>query len=157
MKEEKLKELFNFMYEFMPLYHQTMGRIYRKDYNIEPKLNKNQQRAIFIIKKHERISPTTLGKCLDMQKGSLTTLIDSLEGYALVKRVGDKKDRRRQWIHLTPKGEKYIAILINKFRDEFILLFDEISCVDISKVIESFKYVKSILENIKTTGEDLCK
>lgn len=157
MRIEKLKELFNFMYEFMPLYHQTMGSIYRKDYDVEPRLNKNQQRAIFIIKKHGRISPSTLGRCLDMQKGSLTTLIDSLEGYGFVKRIGDCEDRRRQWIHLTPKGEEYIAILMEKFKNEFILLFDEISCEDISKVIESFKYVKSILENIKTTGEVLCK
>jgi len=157
MREEKLKELFNLMYEFMPLYHQTMGSIYKKDYDIEPKLNKNQQRAVFIIKKHERISPSALGICLDMQKGSLTTLIDSLERYDFVKRIGDKNDRRRQWIYLTKKGETYISILIEKFKAEFIGLFDNLNISDIVKLIENFKDIKFILKNINATGDVLCK
>ena len=157
MREEKLKELFNYMYEFMPLYHQTMGSIYRKDYDIEPKLNKNQQRAIFIIKKYNKISPTNLGRYLDMQKGSLTSLIDSLESHGFVERTDDRDDRRRQWIHITPKGEKYIAILMEKFKKEFILLFDKVDTEEISKVINNFEDIKKVLEEIKLTGEVLCK
>ena len=157
MREEKIKELFNYMYEFMPLYHQTMGSIYRKNYDIEPKLNKNQQRTIFIIRKLKKISPSTLGTYLDMQKGSLTTLIDSLEEYDFVRRIADSEDRRRQWIYLTKKGENYITILLEKFKKEFILLFNEISLKDISKVIEDFKNIKNVLENIKATGDVLCK
>lgn len=153
LKEEELNKLFNYMYEFMPLYHQTMGNIYRKDYDMEPRLNKNQQRAIFIIKKHNKISPTVLGRCLDMQKGSLTSLIDSLEGYGFVKRSGDPEDRRRQWIYITSKGKEYIAILMEKFKREFILLFNDISSEDISKVICNFEYIKKVLESIKMTGE----
>mgnify|MGYP001054981487 FL=1 len=157
MKRKKLIELFNFMYEFMPLYHQTMGQIYKKDYDIEPELNKNQQRAIFIIRKYGRISPTTLGKCLDMQKGSLTTLVDSLEGYGIVERVGDKKDRRRQWSYLTEEGKRYIKLLMGKFKDEFIRIFDGVDYDDIKKTIESFECIKVVLQNIKMTGEVLCK
>ncbi len=157
MREEKLTELFYFMYEFMPLYHQTMGSIYRKDYDIEPRLNKNQQRAIFIIKKHDRISPSTLGKCLDMQKGSLTTLIDSLENHKLVERVGDNKDRRRQWIYLTEEGEEFLSVLVERFKEEFILLFDGIEVNDIDKAVDSFNNIKSVLKRIKVTGDVLCK
>lgn len=152
-KKVKVNELFNYMYEFMPLYHQTMGSIYRKDYDVEPKLNKNQQRAIFIIKKHNRISPTVLGRCLDMQKGSLTSLVDSLEKYGFVERTDDPGDRRRQWIHITPKGEEYIAVLIGKFKKEFFVLFNNISVEDIEKSLCSFEFIKNILENIKMTGE----
>ena len=157
MREEKLIELFYFMYEFMPLYHQTMDSIYRKDYDIEPKLNKNQQRAIFVIKKHDKISPSTLGKCLDMQKGSLTTLIDSLENRKLVERVGDNKDRRRQWIYLTKEGEEFLSVLIERFKEEFILLFDGIEVNDIDKAVDSFNNIKSVLKRIKVTGDVLCK
>ena len=157
MEKQKLVELFNCMYEFMPLYHQTMGRIYNKDYDIQPRLNKNQQRAIFIIKKHERISPTSLGKCLDMQRGSLTSLVDSLEAYGFVKRKGDKKDRRRQWLYITDKGNEYISILMERFKEEFISIFEEINQENIESILESFKNIKNILQNIKMTGEELCK
>ncbi|MDD2480745.1 MAG: MarR family winged helix-turn-helix transcriptional regulator [Lutispora sp.] len=157
MKRDKLKELYNLMFEFMPLYHQTMGSVYHKDYDVEPSLNKNQQRALFIIKKQKKIMPSVLGRALDMQKGSLTTLVDSLEKYDFVKRTGDSEDRRKLWLFLTPKGEEYISILMANFEKEFSRMFNKVSLEDISKMIESIGFAKDVLKNIKQTGEILCK
>ncbi|MFA7572903.1 MAG: MarR family transcriptional regulator [Lutispora sp.] len=157
MKQDKLKELFNLMFEFMPLYHQTMGSVYHKNYDILPSLNKNQQRALFIIKKHEKIIPSALGRAMDMQKGSLTTLIDVLEEYGFVKRIGDMEDRRKLWLFLTPTGEEYISVLMGNFGKEFSRMFNKVSPEDITKMIDSIGFAKNILKNIKQTGEILCK
>lgn len=157
MKQDKLKELFSLMFEFMPLYHQTMGSVYHKDYDVEPALNKSQQKALFIIKKQEKIIPSVLGRAMDMQKGSLTTLIDSLEEFGFVKREGDCEDRRRLWLFLTPEGEEYISILMDNFQNEFAHIFEKVSREDISKMIESIDFVKSVLKNIKETGVITCK
>ncbi len=39
-----------------------------------------------IIGRNGKISPTILGKCMDMEKGSITSLVDSLENMNLVYR-----------------------------------------------------------------------
>ncbi|NLM44938.1 MAG: winged helix-turn-helix transcriptional regulator [Clostridiales bacterium] len=157
MEKTMLKELFNSLFEFMPLYHQTIGCIYHKDYGIEPNLNKSQQKALFIIKKRGRIIPSSLGKAIDMQKGSLTTLIDSLVEYGFVKREGDPKDRRKQWIFLTSQGEEYISKLMSSFQKEFERIFEKADSQDILKMIESIEFVKEVLKNIKETGVITCK
>lgn len=157
MEKTMIKELFNSMFEFMPLYHQTIGCIYHKDYGIEPNLNKSQQKALFIIKKKGKIIPSSMGKALDMQKGSLTTLIDSLVEYGFVKRDTDCEDRRKQWISLTPEGEEYISKLMASFELEFERIFEEVDSQDISKMVENIEFVKKILKNIKETGVMTCK
>lgn len=157
MSQDKLKELFNSLFEFMPLYHQTLGGIYQKDYDIEPALNKSQQKALFIIKKQGKIIPSVLGRAMDMQKGSLTTLVDSLVEYGFVNRESGTEDRRKLWLFLTPEGEEYISILMDNFHKEFARIFEGVSPEDISKMIESIDYVKNVLKNIKETGVITCK
>lgn len=157
MSQDKLKELFNSLFEFMPLYHQTLGGIYHKDYDIEPALNKSQQKALFIIKKQGKIIPSVLGRAMDMQKGSLTTLVDSLVEYGFINRESGTEDRRKLWLFLTPEGEEYISILMDNFQKEFARIFEGVSPGDISKMIESIDYVKNVLKNIKETGVITCK
>jgi len=157
MENTMLKELFNSLFEFMPLYHQTVGCIYHKDYGIEPNLNKSQQKALFIIKKKGKIIPSSLGKALDMQKGSLTTLIDSLVEHGFVIREADSEDRRKQWIFLTPQGEEYISKLMSNFQKEFERIFEKVDSQDVLKMIESIEFVKEVLKNIKETGVITCK
>jgi len=149
MDRMKVKELFNSFLEFIPLYHETIGCIYNKDYGIEPNLNKSQRKALFIIKKNGRIIPSSLGKALDMQKGSLTTLVDSLVEHEFVRRDVDKEDRRKQWISLTPKGDEYISKLMHNFEKEFEKTFKKVDAEDIDNMINSIDFVKRILANIK--------
>ncbi|MPM83453.1 hypothetical protein SDC9_130517 [bioreactor metagenome] len=157
MKHEKLKELFYLMFEFMPLYNQTMGSIYRKDYDVEPRLNKNQKKALFMIKKQGKIIPSALGRALDMQRGSLTTLVDLLEKHEFVNRATDNDDRRKLWLFLTPKGEEYISVLMSNYEKEFAQMFDKIDQEDISKMIDSIGFSRNILRDIKETGGVLCR
>ncbi|HCJ57242.1 MarR family winged helix-turn-helix transcriptional regulator [Lutispora sp.] len=157
MKHEKLKELFYLMFEFMPLYNQTMGSIYRKDYDVEPRLNKNQKKALFMIKKQGKIIPSALGRALDMQRGSLTTLVDLLEKHEFVNRATDNDDRRKLWLFLTPKGEEYISALMSNYEKEFAQMFDKIDQEDISKMIDSIGFSRNILRDIKETGGVLCR
>jgi len=157
MEKAILKELFNSLFEFMPLYHQTVGCIYYKDYGIEPNLIKSQQKALFIIKKKDKIIPSSLGKAIDMQKGSLTTLIDSLVEHGFVIREADSEDRRKQWIILTPQGEEYISKLMSSYQNEFERIFEKVDPQDVLKMIESIEFVKEVLKNIKETGVITCK
>lgn len=107
MKEEKIKETVKLQFEIINLLQKNFARIFHKTENSPYNLNKNQNRAIMIIGAIENVMPTTLGKCLDLQKGSLTSMIDALEREGFVYRKGDPTDRRKTLISLTEKGKAY--------------------------------------------------
>jgi DNA-binding MarR family transcriptional regulator len=50
---------------------------------------------------------------LDIEKGSLTALIDQLADYGLVNRSADPKDRRKTLITLSPNGKELITKMLD--------------------------------------------
>jgi DNA-binding MarR family transcriptional regulator len=148
MQEDQLKKLYQYMFEFMTLYHQRVGSIFCRDDREPYRCNKNQQKALFIIKKRHKITLTDLGKSMDMRKGSLTTLIDSLENMGLVCRERDEKDRRKMRISLTREGEIYLCEKIKVYEQYFIERFQTISSEDIQKIMESLQNVIYIMRKI---------
>lgn len=56
-------------------------------------------------------SQATLGEILGIDRSDMVRLVDSLEKRHLAKRVKDPKDRRRQIISITKKGEKAFSHL----------------------------------------------
>lgn len=146
MKEEEVKELFNLFFELMPLYHKNIGTIIRKEDEIEPKCHKNQIRAMLIMEKKRKITPTQLGISLDLRKGSLTTLIDSLVMMKLVYREADKADRRKIWLALTKVGQEYLDKKRKSHEKYFVQLFSSLSEEELSELREN---LKKIIETMK--------
>ena len=112
MKEERIKETVKLQFDMIHLFHKNFARAFHKTGSGSYNLNKNQNKAILIIGAVSEIMPTTLGRCLDLQKGSLTSMIDALEKEELVYRRGDPSDRRKILVSLTEKGEDYRNWLI---------------------------------------------
>jgi DNA-binding MarR family transcriptional regulator len=103
---------------------------------------------MFIIKKKEKILPTDLGKCMDMRKGSLTTLIDSLEGMNLVRRERDPHDRRKTWLSLTKEGMEYLDLKIQAYERNFMRLFEPIPEEEVDELVKSLKYVVDLIKKL---------
>jgi hypothetical protein len=78
-KEETIRETVRLQFETIHLFHKNFAKTLHPIRSSQYNLNKNQNRAIIIIGAAKNIMPTTLGKYLDLQKGSLTSMIDSLE------------------------------------------------------------------------------
>ncbi|MGF7058020.1 MarR family winged helix-turn-helix transcriptional regulator [Brassicibacter mesophilus] len=145
MKEQNLKQINNLFFEFFPLFHQKLGPVFHK-HNEDNKCNKNQNKAIMLIGRHNKITPSKLGKYLDLRKGSLTTLIDSLEKMNLVEREIDPSDRRKTLLHLTSQGKEYLKLRNLEFEQNLINLFDKLS----EKEIEDFAYsLKQVVNTMK--------
>lgn len=147
MKEKYLNEINKNLIEFTSLFHSKISKAFRKKVDGEYKCNKNQNRAIMIIGNHNSISPSTLGKYLDMRKGSLTTLVDSLAKKNLVKREVDKNDRRRYLLSLTYEGIEYMEHEKEIFKNVIKELFEKLD----EKEIESFS------ENMNNVNETMKK
>ncbi|NMA87517.1 MAG: MarR family transcriptional regulator [Tissierellia bacterium] len=92
--------------KFMSLFHRLFTPVFKGEID-QYNCTKNQSRAIMIIGRNGKISPTVLGKCMDMEKGSITSLVDSLENMNLVYRKDDLEDKRKTWIQLTEEGKAY--------------------------------------------------
>ena len=130
------------------LFHKNFSKVFHQTGSSSYNLNKNQNKAILIIGGVGEIMPTTLGKCLDLQKGSLTSMIDALEREGLVSRKGDPEDRRKVLISLTEKGTVYRDWLTEELEKSYSEVLNRLTEEDIAVYQESLKIMLSILKKL---------
>jgi DNA-binding MarR family transcriptional regulator len=152
MKEERIKETVRLQFETIHLFHKNFARIFHQIRNSSYNLNKNQNKAIMIIGASDGIMLTTLGKCLDLQKGSLTSMIDALEKEELVYRRGDPKDRRKTLISLTEKGIEYRQWFKEEIEKNASEILEKLEEEDILAYQESLRIMLEILKKLDEAG-----
>lgn len=135
--------------KFMSLFHRLFTPTFKKEIDNKYSCTKNQVKAVMILGKTEKITPTMLGKCMDMEKGSITTLIDSMENMNLVYRKNDLMDKRKTWIQLTKEGEEYYIKQEEKFISQIEELFIILPEEEIDEFSRSLKTVVEILEKVR--------
>lgn len=135
--------------KFMSLFHRLFTPTFKKEIDNKYSCTKNQVKAVMILGKTEKITPTMLGKCMDMEKGSITTLIDSMENMNLVYRKNDLMDKRKTWIQLTKEGEEYYIKQEEKFISQIEELFITLSEEEIDEFSRSLKTIVEILEKVR--------
>ncbi len=148
MKEEKIRETVKLQFEMLHLFHKNFAKIFHQIRSSPYNLNKNQNKAIMIIGASDDIMPTTLGKCLDLQKGSLTSMIDALEKEDLVCRRGDPEDRRKTLISLTDKGVEYRKLFMEELEESASEILNKLEGVEIDTYQESLKTILCILKKL---------
>lgn len=148
MEKKLLKQLNQLFFEYITLYHQKVGYIFTLDDKTVPKCNKNQRKALFVIKQQKRMIQTDLGKCMDLSKGALTSLLDSLEEAELVIRIDDKNDRRKKLIELTEKGIRYTDLKLQFYEDELLNIVGEKSDRETLNAIENLKQIIEFIEKL---------
>jgi MarR family transcriptional regulator, organic hydroperoxide resistance regulator len=150
--DETIKETVRLQFETIHLFHKNFAKTLHPIRNSQYDLNKNQNKAIIIIGAAENIMPTTLGKYLDLQKGSLTSMIDALEKYELVCRKKDQEDRRKTLLVLTEKGEKYREWLIGEFEKNASEILKKLGEEDIIEYRKSLQTMFNILKKLDETS-----
>lgn len=148
MKEEKIRETVKLQFEMLHLFHKNFAKIFHQIRSSPYNLNKNQNKAIMIIGASDDIMPTTLGKCLDLQKGSLTSMIDALEKEDLVCRRGDPEDRRKTLISLTDKGVEYRKLFMEELEESASEILNKLEGAEIDTYQESLKTMLCILKKL---------
>lgn len=148
MKEEITKETVKLQFEMIHLFHKNFAKTFHQTGNSPYSLNKNQNKAILIIGAVGEIMPTTLGKCLDLQKGSLTSMIDALERVELVCRRGDPGDRRKILISLSKKGKVHRDWLTEELEKRASEVLNRLPEEDIAAYQESLKTMLGTLKKL---------
>ncbi|MCW3490524.1 MarR family winged helix-turn-helix transcriptional regulator [Dethiobacter alkaliphilus] len=145
---KEIKETEQLFLELFPLYYHKFGAIFREDDGLPMRCTKNQKRAILLIAKGNDVTSSELGRCLDMRKGSLTSLLDSLEEMGLVRRNPDDHDRRRTLLYLTADGKNYFAKMMKRHENMFTEIISTLSPEDIKRIRHGLRDVVDGLKNI---------
>lgn len=148
MSKDHVGQLNQLFFEYITLYHHRIGHIFTVDNNDEPRCTKNQKKALFVIKKHHRVIQKDLGKSMDLSKGALTSLLDSLEEVNLIKRISDKNDRRKRWLELTQQGHKYTNAKLTLYENELSKMLNNVEEKEILRAINNLKQLTSFIETI---------
>lgn len=141
----KIQDLLN---ELTSLFHEKLGTAYRdfKDENI--KCKKNQKKALLIASKHEKITASELGKKLEMEKGSLTSLVDSLQALGFIEKENDPVDRRKALLSLTSQGNNYVKAMRQAFKEHLLYLLADKSDDEIDEFLNSLEKVILFLKKL---------
>lgn len=90
-------------------------------------LNKTQEHVLMIVWHHDNPPMCFLSREAGLEKGSLTTVVDSLEALGLVLRERDEGDRRSFIIKTTPAGSRLAERINALFRDHLDNLFGQLT------------------------------
>ncbi len=147
MEKDRLEEIHKLYFSLIPLFYKCKTFYIDKN-RADDLCNKNQAMAIMIIGKAEKITPTTLSKFINMEKGSLTTLIDSLEEKKFVIRTSDPNDRRKVLLSLTSDGIEYMKTIEEQSQKGLALMVNNLDEKEIDKMHISLKTLVEILKKI---------
>lgn len=135
--------------KFISLFHGLFKPAFKRENNDIYNCSKNQIRAIMIIGRAQAITPSVLGKYMDMEKGSITSLVESMEKLGLVYKKDDLDDKRKIWIHLTEEGKEYLYVQEKRFVEEIELLFSTLSEEEISEFSSNLKNIVTTLGKVR--------
>ncbi len=114
---------------------------YAPTYNI----NKTQLRALMFIKNNGAITMTDLCSKLNIEKGSLTSMVDDLSKKGFVVREKDLYDKRKFLINTTDKGNEIALDFIGKLSDRLEEKFLRLSEEDRDRYIDAINALRDIL------------
>lgn len=72
--------------------------------------------ALVVIERNPGLSQTELGLTLSIDRSTLVTVIDRLEGRGLVERADAPRDRRSYALHISQAGRSLLELLIGRVR-----------------------------------------
>ena len=149
MENDRLEEIHKLYFSLIPLFYKCKTFYIDKN-KTDDLCNKNQSMAIMIIGKAGKIMPSTLSKFINMEKGSLTTLIDSLEEKMFVFRSSDPNDRRKVLLSLTSEGIEYMKTIEERSQKGLALMVANLDEREIDQMHDSLKI---LVETFKKIGD----
>ena len=119
-----------------------------KKFISDKNVNKTQLRALTFIKNYGASNMTELCNMLNIEKGSLTTMIDDLVEKGYVERVNDKKDRRRYIIVMTEAGDVLSDNFMTYLKGSLEQKMERIGMDKMSSLVGSMENIINITESI---------
>ena len=148
---EIIKDIIDFVSKTFPKIHASLYLESLKEYAANTDVNRTQLRALVFIKNNGEITMTDLCEKLNIEKGSLTTMVDDLNKKGYLTRTRDLRDRRKYILNLTNEGDVIAKDFLEELGKKLESRFLELSEEDRDKFMQSIKNLEDILikENLK--------
>ncbi|MGN1033962.1 MAG: MarR family winged helix-turn-helix transcriptional regulator [Intestinibacter sp.] len=135
----------SFLSNTFPKIYSSLYLNYLKQYSGLYDVNKTQLRALVFMKNYGEISMTELCSKLNIEKGSLTSMIDDLSNKGYVYREKNLKDRRKYMIIITEEGKKIAADFTEKLSNDLEEKFFKLNDQDRAKYLEAIQTLETLL------------
>jgi MarR family transcriptional regulator, organic hydroperoxide resistance regulator len=132
--------------------HQLSGRIFSKilkEHSIT-EINPAQGRILFVLWGHDEIPITELSKKTQLEKSTLTAMLDHLEHDGYIRRIASKDDRRKIIIKRTEKDKSFQKAYYQVSDEMTARFYKDFSDRDID-LFE--KYLERILNNLMESDQ----
>lgn len=115
-------------------------------------LNKSQKKTMIFLNMEGGATLSDIAKVMNLERGSVTTLVDSLEEMEFVRREKDPNDRRKMVVYLTEKGNTITELMCDTLESyvsgKLSMLTDE----EVTKLKESIHTMASVVEKLRGEG-----
>ncbi|CEN26742.1 MAG: MarR family winged helix-turn-helix transcriptional regulator [Paraclostridium sordellii] len=142
---EIIKDIIDFVSKTFPKIHASLYLESLKEYAANTDVNRTQLRALVFIKNNGEITMTDLCEKLNIEKGSLTTMVDDLNKKGYLTRTRDSRDRRKYILNLTSEGDNIAKDFLEELGDRLEKKFLELDKNDREKFMVSIKNLEDIL------------
>ncbi|MDC7232145.1 MAG: MarR family transcriptional regulator [Spirochaetales bacterium] len=116
-------------------------------------LNKSQMRTLIILGRRGGQTMTELVTHMNIEKGSMTSVVDSLIEGGFVSRERDSKDRRKVLISLLPPGQEMAQALSGEMEEHIRSQLNLLGEERVASLMELVEVVKESLEIWENTNE----
>ena len=135
----------SFLSNTFPKIYSSLYLNYLKQYSGLYDVNKAQLRALVFMKNYGEISMTELCAKLNIEKGSLTSMIDDLSKKGYVYREKNLKDRRKYMIVITEEGKKIAADFTEKLSNDLEAKFFKLDTDEREKYLEAIETLATLV------------
>ena len=139
------QETISFLSNTFPKIYSSLYLNYLKQYSGLYDVNKTQLRALVFMKNYGEISMTELCAKLNIEKGSLTSMIDDLSKKGYVYREKNLKDRRKYMIVITEEGKQIAADFTEKLSNDLEEKFFKLNTEDREKYLDAIETLETLL------------
>jgi DNA-binding MarR family transcriptional regulator len=148
MLRQEAEELHYLLFHFMGLSYGKLLHQLRTKNERRSKLKKNHVKILSVLYQYQNLTSTDIAKMLDIEKGSLTTLIDQLTESGLVKRCEIPRDRRKALVLLTDMGKEEMEHITDNDIKILSEILEDINLDDRKQFIANMKSVVDFLTKL---------
>ncbi|SCH04674.1 MarR family winged helix-turn-helix transcriptional regulator [Romboutsia sp. 1001713B170207_170306_H8] len=134
-----------FISKTFPALYSSFYLDYLKQYCSIYDVNKTQLRALVFVNNNGPISMTDLCAKLNIEKGSLTSMVDDLTDKGYVVRDKDISDRRKYLITITESGKNVASDFMNKLSNSLEEKLFKLTEEEQDKYMEAIGTLQAIL------------
>ncbi|MFZ5967274.1 MAG: MarR family winged helix-turn-helix transcriptional regulator [Bacillota bacterium] len=146
MQKENSEKILNAFEEFIPFYFMYINPAIHKGSYKGVNYSENQIKVMMVINFTPKLSPTELSTILNIQKGSLTTIIKSLINLGLLRKEYDAFDDRKYYLFLTEEGKNFVTDRNQQNVHNFSKIFSDIADHECKTIIDGFLSLKKYLQ-----------